>query len=920
MKLYRSALTAGILALGVAACGDDVQVVDPPPPPPPALQVSMNPGSATVAVGNSADYAINVSGGAAGEAASWTCATSNSGIASVASTASGCRATGVAIGGATITATVTKGDESTSVGAEITVTDDASAVVTINSINQGGVPAVSPFAGQLDVVINVERGDQVLDQLDLLVDGEVVASQTFATTAAPADDAEEQAIQTVTLSFNTAFYTVDAVAGTAAIRHLNGDHGVAAQLSVAGASTPIASNTVPVTFLNPHGIHIIASLPTKVDGTSASALSAASGLIWYGGPADVTGTVITGIPVIYTAVTAIQSVSMTMCGALTDTTAPFQFTYDGAAAICGGFEGAGMGPGGISAIADGATVLGPVLPILNTDHPFPINIDYLGQGAPTFVANPNGRQNGWINGAVGLVGTNTSATDNDWLAPGAADGGVGGYNPMLRVDTSAPATVDAANAATPEAAPALPAPTVNNDDICFVASATDDLGNESTLPAAGAACLSPPFALLATASSSLRGGVDIIQPTIAFTGASLAANARIATPTVAAEYQVTVSDLGAVGNSGMLSGSPVTARLETRSSATTVCGPAAALPGSLVTGVCTSNANGLLAALPLVTTTGVAALTTPAYYTIAATSHDAAGNSSDEVSRVVVRDNAIVIATPPAVPVVITGAFLASAFLNDDLSIRDYYWTATFGGGLTAGATARLAAAVTAVDAYNAAALTNTNFAINTTVNTFLGLQTPAPAAYAAGAAPLAAVNLFARDQTQAAYTAGAPAAVAPTAPAAGVAVVNALPAWAFATYVDATADPVICATLIAGACAAPGQTTTTWTAVATGTTATFPNPFSRVDFYAVDAAGVDMRLIGSVPAGAATLVDDGATRVWTYSLGVSGAAVYAALEGVSPAVINLAAVVNVQAFGVSAAGDVAMVGLGFAQTIDPGT
>ena len=642
-------------------------------------------------------------------------------------------------------------------------------------------------------------------------------------------------------------------------------------------------------------------------------------------PADVTGTTITGIPVIYAAVTAIQSVTMTMCGPLTDTTAPFEFAYTGATATCGGTETAGIGPGLISAIADGATVLGPILPILNTDHPFPINLDYLGQGAPTFVANPNGRQNGWINATVRLVGTNSSITDDDWLTPGLADGGVGGYNPALRTDTTAPSTVAAANAATPEAALALPAPTVNNDDICFVASATDDLGNESTLPAAGA-CLTPTIpSFVATGSSSLRGGVDIMAPTIAWDGSSLAASARITTATVAGEFVVSVADLGAIGNSGMLAGMPVTGRLQTRSATATatVCGDlAVTLPGVVILGVCTSDGTGFPAVppFPLVPTTGVSVLTTAAYFTLWATSHDAAGNSSVEISRVVVRDTDAaptnVVVTPPAVPVIITGAFLASAFLNDDLSISDYYWTAGFGGlALTPVLTIRLAAAATVVDAYDAPTFTNTNFAVNTSVNTFLGLQGPI-AAYVGGTTPMATVNLFARDQTQAAYTAAVPTVVTPTAPAAGVAIMNGAPFWTFDAYVDATADPIICATLIAGACGAPGQTTTTWTALATGTTATFPNPFSRVDFYAVDAAGVDMRLIGSVPAGAATLVDDGATRVWTYSLGVSGAAVYAALEGVSPAIIAS----TVQAFGVNAAGDVAMVGPGFAQAIDPGT
>ena len=913
MKLYRSALTAGILALGVAACGDDVQVVEPAPPPPPALQVSMNPGAATVAIGGSADYAINISGGVAGGDASWTCATSNSGIASVAVTASGCRATGVAIGGATITATVTKGSESTSVGAQISISSDASASVTINSINQGGIPAVGLIAGQLDVVLNIERGDQVLDQIDLLVDGVIVASQTFATTAAPADDAEAQAIQTVTLSFNTAAYTTDAVAGTATIAHLNGDHSISATLTVAGSATPIAGNTAVVTLNNGNGVHVVAALPTN------SALSATTGLIWYGGPTDTTGTVITAIPVIYAAVTTISSVTATMCGPLTIAAAPFTFAFTGtvAATLCTGTSAAAVTPT-YTAVADGAAVLPTPLVVLNTDHPFPINIDYLGQGAPTFVANPNGRQNGWANGSVGLVGANTTATDDDWLVAGAADTGVGGYTPLLRMDSTAPATTDAAVAATASAAPVLPAPTVNNNDVCFVASATDLLGNESALPAAATVCLTPPVAsFTATASSHLRGGVDTTIPTIAWVGApNLVTAARVVTATVAAEYQVTVADAGAVGNSGMLTGSPVQARLSTRSATATVCGPAAAVPGALVSGVCTSNANGITAALPLGTTSGVAALTTAGYYTLSATSHDAAGNSSAEISSVVVRDNVSATASAPAVPLGITGSFVASSFLNDDLSIRDYYWTGTYTTGLTVLPAFRIGTTATVVDAYDAAALTTTNFAVNTTLNTFLGVQAP-HAAYVAAAQPLATANLFARDQTQAAYTAATPAALTITAPVAGVLVAGAAPVWAFTAYTSASADATICAGIAgAPACSVTPKASTTWTAVATGTTGTFPNPFSRVDFYIEEAANVNNVLVASVAASAATLVDNGATRVWTYSLTITGADAYASTAGVSPATLTR----NVYALGFNAAGDVAMISPVVVQIIEAGT
>ena len=124
MKLSRSALMAGLVAIGVGACGDDVQVVEPTPPPPPPLTATMAPASATVAVGNNVVFAVNASGGAAGAQASWTCASSNTGIAAASNAPAGCQATGIAAGGVTITAAVTKGSETLNVGAQLTVTSE----------------------------------------------------------------------------------------------------------------------------------------------------------------------------------------------------------------------------------------------------------------------------------------------------------------------------------------------------------------------------------------------------------------------------------------------------------------------------------------------------------------------------------------------------------------------------------------------------------------------------------------------------------------------------------------------------------------------------------------------------------------------------------------------------------------------------
>ena len=171
MRFNRFALVAGVLALGVAACGDDVQVVEPTPPqppPPPPVTATMAPASASVAVGNSVVFAVNASGGVAGEAASWTCASSNTGIATVTSTSAGCSATGVAAGDVTITASVTKSGETVNVGAQLTVTSDEEpaappgdpAFVLIQTITGEGNSDVSGLNGRVSVQVGVERGDR----------------------------------------------------------------------------------------------------------------------------------------------------------------------------------------------------------------------------------------------------------------------------------------------------------------------------------------------------------------------------------------------------------------------------------------------------------------------------------------------------------------------------------------------------------------------------------------------------------------------------------------------------------------------------------------------------------------------------------------------------------------------------------------
>ena len=81
----------------------------------------------------------------------------------------------------------------------------------------------------------------------------------------------------------------------------------------------------------------------------------------------------------------------------------------------------------------------------------------------------------------------------------------------------------------------------------------------------------------------------------------------------------------------------------------------------------------------------------------------------------------------PAVPATIEETpFLASAFLSDDLSIRDYYWTAQLpavSGFTTDVVSVRLATMPTPVDEFGADPTTHTNFPVNTMVHAVLAVQ-----------------------------------------------------------------------------------------------------------------------------------------------------------------------------------------------------
>ena len=403
-KLLRFAGVALLaLTIGVFGCDDDadpvaptvtVTVPTPPTPPPPPLAATMTPDAQTIGVGGIVVFAVSVSGGVAGEAASWTCASSDPSKATVSVVPVGCQATAVAVGGTSITAVVTKGGATTNAGAGFTITEDTveRAFMALALIEDGDDDA-DVLSGKVSVTLNVERGDETLMQLSVFVDGVVAATLPFgdiSAVAAPQDEpAQQAAVHAFVLSFNSAGY--DAVTGEPT--YMNGERTISAELMVAGKDEPYRSGAHAREFDNDDGYVVTADLGDN------SAIGD-DGRQWYGGPGN--GTIdITALPVSYTGGSA-TSVSANFCGKdLTDSDGADGYTFEFECEDHESNTDAGWLVGDMLTLSSP----GEAGVILNDDHPFPAFVDFVGPtNSPIIVANRNGRENGWLNAAVALTG------------------------------------------------------------------------------------------------------------------------------------------------------------------------------------------------------------------------------------------------------------------------------------------------------------------------------------------------------------------------------------------------------------------------------------------------------------------------------------------------------------------------------------
>ncbi|MDE2751441.1 MAG: Ig-like domain-containing protein, partial [Gemmatimonadota bacterium] len=804
MRLKRFALVAGVLALGAAACGDDVQVVEPTPPqppPPPPLTATMTPLSHTVQVGSTVTFAVGTSGGVVGESASWTCASSNTGIATVSVTGAGCQATGVAAGEVTITATVTKGSENTNVGAALTVTADAPpdagdpAFILISDIEGGGGPGASALSGHVDVEVSVERGDATLEQLSVLVDGEVVASQSFGTSMGMTPEAEdaaaEQAVHEFTFSFDSGAYELHG--DHIDVEYMNGEHTIAAELQVAGGMMAdgmmghetISSNVITVEFNNPDGFVVEADLGDN------SALGA-DGKRWYGGPAN--GHIaISALPVIYSG-EEIGEVTISLAGCEVDeegdgddhgnggddhghaAEASFEFDCEG--------EDAGRAIKVFVGGVESENILNK-LPVANIDMKGPAV-------APYFDPNPNNRELGWVNLTVDFLGEQGPGSKKDgWLTYNKTDDepGVGGYQPVLRYAKAGNTGLKDAIAAAPLSLTNLPGESALNH-YCAVVSAVDNLGNESSLPDpdednAGCVLAGVPAVIAedgtvttpATADSYealLRALVvakaatpvddDVVEAAeAALANAGILVGVDITPPGIEIDDDERINALADIGfgidvyddehadHNSDIHSVPLHVSIERRAASDTEgldtqddAGTGTDREVNSAEDVDCDKPIGLPdddGDIPITFAADPAA--SNAYYTVSGRSRDKAGNYSAMASHTFVFDTGSpATATAPAAPGSIDAGevFQIASFLNDDLSIRDYYVTANFAGDIALGIVSP-----TVVDAFDAEPLTHRNHTVTVDVETYAGITTDPSTASTA----TTGVTIAVRDQAQ---------------------------------------------------------------------------------------------------------------------------------------------------------------------------
>ena len=272
---------------------------------PAVRNVTVSPANAILKPGETQGFVANVDADA-GVARTVTWTSSTPSVATV--TAAGV-VTAVAPGAATITATSTA-NTSVSGAASVTVRAPLPATISVQNItvtgNQNATVNVNNVAGSIDVNLNVDPGEQVVQRVEVLIDGNVACTQNLSGAQSEAMRLaaafEELEAVIVSCQINTAAFS----ATTGIANFFNGSHTLSARAVLVGGSD-VATPSTPLIFNNQSGV---IGVITNTNGTDpAASIDPRTGLQWIGG-----GVTLTFTGVSYVSGTTIASVNCTIFG------------------------------------------------------------------------------------------------------------------------------------------------------------------------------------------------------------------------------------------------------------------------------------------------------------------------------------------------------------------------------------------------------------------------------------------------------------------------------------------------------------------------------------------------------------------------------------------------------------------------------
>ena len=318
--------------------------------------VTVAPPSVVLAPGGTQQFVANIDADpGANRTVAWT--SSNPAAGSINAT------TGVFTAVAAVTsqqsATVTATVGGISGSAAVVVRPPVPATISIQNITVTGTPGntanANNIAGSIDVNLNVDPGEQVVQRVEVLIDGVVAGTQTLSSAQvealriAGAFEDVEAAI--VSVQINTAEFS----STTGIAKFANGNHTMSARAIIAGGSQT-ATPSMPLTFNNASGVTVVVSNDNGTD--AASAINPGTGLSWIGGAIS-----LQVVGVSYVAGTTVASVNgCTLFGKtnnfpLTNGTATIAWTETSTAWTAGNTQVGGyLSPAAESIVCTGATL------------------------------------------------------------------------------------------------------------------------------------------------------------------------------------------------------------------------------------------------------------------------------------------------------------------------------------------------------------------------------------------------------------------------------------------------------------------------------------------------------------------------------------------------------------------------------------